>query len=418
MNQLNIVAVPFHDWKKGEAEGFRTRDLHLLQEFQRHPLVNRLLIVDRPISIAEMLILKRPWAIRGGQRIYRHKRNTLTQIDEKTFVLDIYMPQILRPLISRQLWISRAYGEKSTGRAVTEALAHLAIEEYILFLSSPLPIPLYRQLSPAILVVDAIDNLTKIAQFSKIKAEILDYYGEIQKQANVIFTNSTENKRWLSHGREEVVYVPNGVDFRHFHTTSASTPKDIQEIPHPIVGYAGKMQKMFDVEMLSATAQAYPNLSFVCIGQLLEPKWMKPLWNCKNVYYLGDKHYNLLPDYLSHFDICIIPYRLATQHGGDPIKFYEYLAMNKPVITTDIGGVSAFRNLPQVKIIHNTVEFIAAIHDHLDLLQSKDIQPAILPAEVLWSTKADTMLKTIKEKLSGNEKCSPPSPFVDPKNYS
>ena len=403
MNPLNIVAVPFHDWKKGQAEGFRTRDLHLLQEFQRNPLVNRLLIVNRPISIAEMLILKRPWIIQGGKTIYQRKRNCLTQIDEKSFVLDMLVPQILRPLIARRRWISRAYSEQSTGHAVLEALAHLAIEKYVLFLASPLPIPLYRQLSPTMLVVDAIDNLTKIAHFNKIRAELFDYYEEIRKQATIIFTNSHEMKTWLSQAREKVIYIPNGVDFRHFRSTSGTVPKDLLSIKRPIVGYAGKMQQMFDVEMLSAVAEALPHITFVCIGQQLDPRWMKPLWKYSNIHYLGDKHYNFLPDYLSHFDICIIPYKLETQHGGDPIKFYEYLAMNKPVITTDIGGVSTFRHLPQVKIINDTAEFISAIHDYLDVLQRGKLQPTVLPIEVLWSTKADMMLKMIKEKLSGNE---------------
>ena len=32
---MNIIAIPFHDWRKSKKEGFRTRDCHLINALQK-----------------------------------------------------------------------------------------------------------------------------------------------------------------------------------------------------------------------------------------------------------------------------------------------------------------------------------------------------------------------------------------------
>ena len=107
----------------------------------------------------------------------------------------------------------------------------------------------------------------------------------------------------------------------------------------------------------------------------------------------------MLPNYIANFDICMIPYNLERHHNNDPIKFYEYLAMGKPVITTRIGGVSQYNDLPQVNIVENVAEFIQAAGNCLELISKNIKLPEIhLPPDVLWSTKADKMIHEIIQK--------------------
>ena len=401
MKSLNIVAVPFHDWRKCQAEGFRTRDAHLLQEFMRHPQVNRLLVVDRPLSVSEMLLLRRPLKVKGIDLEYQRGLSNLTKINENTFVLDILILQFLQPIIQRQKWIPGVFGQMSIKNAVQNAVKYLEMENYVLFLSSPLPIPLYNQLNPRLLVIDAVDNFTKHSTFKYMRQEIAAYYQVIEQNADLIFANSIETAEWLGHDREDTFYIPNGVDFLHFGKATGNIPSDLSRIKKPIVGYAGKMQEMFDTDLLRNVAITLPEVSFVCIGQILDRPWMKGLWDLPNVHYLGDKHYDILPDYLNGFDICMIPYSIERQHGGDPIKFYEYLAMNKPVITTNIGGVTSFDGLPIVKITNSVYEFVEAVKYYLIAIKNEELFSKVeLPQDVLWSSKADEMIKKMVEKLS------------------
>lgn len=398
MTQINIIAVPFHDWKKGQTEGFRTRDNHLLQEFRNHPDINKLIILDRPISLTEMILKGRSWRVRSDFPSFRKGLSNLSQLDERTHVIDIMSLDVIRPVIQRRKWLPKAYGSRTTTQAIKNALSYLDIHEFILLLFSPLPMPLYWNLSQPLLVVDAVDNLLKIPQFFNMKDEVKTYYDQIRMQAKVIFTNSRENQEFLSDEYHQAIYIPNGVNFHHFKAKSDLIPRDLQKLPKPIIGYAGKMQELFDVDLLIKIAEYFPNVSFVCIGQVLNSNWMKRLWKIPNVYYLGDKHYDILPDYITNFDICMIPYNIERHHNNDPIKFYEYLSLGKPVITTKIGGVNQYQELPQVRIVENSEDFIQSIKDFLDLISNNIKLPEIhLPADVLWSTKANMMIQTITQ---------------------
>ena len=72
---LDIVFIPFHSWTKCEAEGFRTRDAHLLLEFENSPLIRHIVVVDRPVSIAEIIGRRRLWKPKSGSLIYKNGRN-------------------------------------------------------------------------------------------------------------------------------------------------------------------------------------------------------------------------------------------------------------------------------------------------------------------------------------------------------
>lgn len=401
MTLVNIVAVPFHDWKKSQKEGFRTRDVHLLQEFSQHPSVDKLLILDRPISISEMVILRRPIRVHDGKLINRSGFSWLSKLGEKTYVLDTFIPQIFRPVIQHRKWLPYIYGQRSFQQSVSHAIRYLDLKKFVLFLSSPLPYPLHEQLGSPMLVLDAIDNLTKHTGFSSMREELEQYYQGIIQKAEIIFTNSQETSDWLSKGRQRAIYIPNGVNPDSFYNSHTEIPEDLKPLSTPIVGYAGKMQEMFDVELLRKVALNFPEISFVFIGQILNSSWMKPIWKFPNVHYLGDKHYRDLSSYLAYFDICIIPYSIEKQHGGDPIKFYEYLASNKPVVTTDIGGVAEFSGFPQVKVVSNGDEFVSALAEILSYIRDGNkFAPIKLPEKVLWSYKADWMINSIALKYT------------------
>ncbi len=159
------------------------------------------------------------------------------------------------------------------------------------------------------------------------------------------------------------------------------------------------MQEMFSIEIISHAARSLPNTSFVFIGQQLNPRWMRPLWKFPNVHYLGDKHYQILPDYLANFDICVVPYSEERQHDVDPIKFYEYLYMGKPVVTTNVGGVQKYSDFPNVKIASDPESFTKALADFLNILTNNEVIPiGKLPESVFWQFKANQMMSIIETK--------------------
>jgi spore maturation protein CgeB len=97
----------------------------------------------------------------------------------------------------------------------------------------------------------------------------------------------------------------------------------------------------------------------------------------------------------------MIPYSRENQHGVDPIKFYEYLAMEKPVVTSDIGGVGQFKDYPQVCVARDHSDFIRGLEFFLKKIErgeSIGIKP--LPEWCSWKYKAHKIIESIQMKMN------------------
>ena len=60
---MNLVVVPFHDWRKILLEGSRTRDSHFIEEFRKRQ--DKVIIVNIPTTLLEIIIKKKLNLIRG-----------------------------------------------------------------------------------------------------------------------------------------------------------------------------------------------------------------------------------------------------------------------------------------------------------------------------------------------------------------
>jgi glycosyltransferase involved in cell wall biosynthesis len=131
-------------------------------------------------------------------------------------------------------------------------------------------------------------------------------------------------------------FMDHGVDYEMFSKAELDSkkPDDITGIREPIAGYFGALDgHKLDTGFLGAVAERLPNVSFVFIG--------KPSLDCsqlstmKNVWMLGQKDYEQIPHYGKCFDVAILPWRINKwTEAANPIKFKEYLALGKPVVST------------------------------------------------------------------------------------
>lgn len=390
-----------HDWKKCEREGFRTRDAHLLQHLARDERIKRILVVNRPVSWSEWHFRRVPKVVRHGTRIWGSNRAALTQVAEKTFCLDLFSFEVLKPLWLKRDWWFRAFQNPQTLRGIRRACRHLQIEAPVVWLWSPYPTGVIGNLGESLVVFDALDNWVQHPEIRDRRGYIAACYRLLQEKADVIFTNSKEMRDFLKTGRLEPIFIPNGVDPQRFRVKAGAPPADLRGLPRPWIGYAGKITRKMDIELLSHLAQTEPNFSFIFIGQSLNPGWFKPLRRWANVYYLGDKHYDDLPAYLAHFDICLIPYRPEVSRMMDPLKLYEYLAAGKPVVSTRLSGVEPFRD--HITIADNKEEFLEGIRSYWAALRhnpdlGESLRACISP-DCYWSTKARAMMDIIVFKL-------------------
>ena len=93
---------------------------------------------------------------------------------------------------------------------------------------------------------------------------------------------------------------------------------------------------------------------------------MKKLERLDNIKYLGVKKYQDLPNYGIWFDVAIIPFKEGDiAKSTSPLKLFEYMAMNKPVVATrDLIECQKYEG---VLMAEDKNDFILKVEQALDL---------------------------------------------------
>lgn len=222
-------------------------------------------------------------------------------------------------------------------------------------------------------------------------------FRELQKESNVIFASSKKlydlNKKFNRH----VYQLQNGTDFDHFNKAKniySERPIDLPDAK-PIVGYYGALATWIDWNLVDFISYKHPELNFVFIGPNLNVPYL-PMKD--NIFYLGEKRYKDLPDYLQYFDACILPFKLTKMtEGSDPIKVYEYISAGKIVVSTKLPEVEKYNG---IFIANSNEEFSdmieRAINDANEGIKERLIDIA---KDNSWEKRAITADRIIKYYL-------------------
>jgi glycosyltransferase involved in cell wall biosynthesis len=137
---------------------------------------------------------------------------------------------------------------------------------------------------------------------------------------------------------------------------------------HKIIGYVGGWHRHVNVDMLAVMARARPTWSWVFVGSTEIS--LNDFADLPNVYILGQRPHRELAHYIRTFDVCIVPYkRSAYTDTVVPSKINEYLAMGKPVVSTNLPWVCDFNKRHQVIVTteEHPEEFLRGIEHALTL---------------------------------------------------
>ncbi|MFY9556491.1 MAG: class I SAM-dependent methyltransferase, partial [Blastocatellia bacterium] len=187
------------------------------------------------------------------------------------------------------------------------------------------------------------DCMDEWENFPGIKRALLDMEVELVRGCDLlVVTGQLLFEKWKRYGRP-IVVARNAVDW-DFYAEHCRPNTILTEVQHPVIGYYGAIADWFDIELLTEAARRRPEYTFVLLGGVFDVDVTK-LKALPNVRLLGQQPYETMPQYLYHFDACMIPFKInPITEATDPVKVYEYLSAGKPVVTVA---------LPELELLHD-----------------------------------------------------------------
>lgn len=395
---LDLIILPFHDYKKWKSEGFRTRDAHLFQHFKNNGKINKILVINRPVSLAERIIKRKSWKTKLGKVIVEKKNYQLCQTEENVYYVDFKKNDFFSVILLRKLWWDRVFKNEKIIKIINEIVEYLNMTNKIILLQNPMAIGVVRKLQAKKFVFDAIDNWLYHPQMKGYSKTLKENYKFIEENADIIFTVSKSLKEMFENTKD-VFWLPNGVDKGKF---SIQHESNLQKV-NATIGYIGKIQDRVDFNLIEKCVKKYQNNNFLIIGPIYSQKdkvrYLQKMYT--NIKFLGDVSYESLPEIMKQFDIAIIPHKINKfTNSMNPLKIYEYLAAGKQIVATKVAGTNISEYIYQAA---DDNEFISLINKAINSLkEDEDIEKKVrnsLEDSNTWEKISEKMIDIIEEKI-------------------
>jgi hypothetical protein len=154
--------------------------------------------------------------------------------------------------------------------------------------------------------------------------------------------------------RGKVFYLPNGVEESFVNAPRLPRPANLPA-DKPILGSVGQVNATYDWQFIDDLAANLPEARICFVGNHSEDNidLLREIKHClantPNLLFLDRQPHEQLPAYIQHLDISMCFVRADEYgHRRSPLRLYDYLTGEKPVISTPIR--EAFEHLPHIHI--------------------------------------------------------------------
>lgn len=378
----NIVCISSVDW-----DPLWTRKQQVMS---RLPKSNKILYVEPPITILSPFKDSEMWKKWGVWR------QGIRQLQENLF---LWSPPVILPFGNKYRLINRI-NQWWLALFLRRVIKKLDMKNNILWTYMPNTSDLVDLVEHKLLIYDCVDEHSEYTGLIN-KQVMLDMEQDLLEACDFVFVTAVGLYNTKKDFARRIYFLPNAANVEHFMQAQdpvTTVPDDITAIKGPIVGFVGVIQDWIDLGLIASVAKSYPSWSVVLVGPVGVGVDVSALQSLPNVHFLGRKDVRDLPRYLKAFDVCLNPFKLnELTDKVSPLKFYEYLASGKPIVTVNMPGVRDFADV--VEIADTPVEFVAAVAKAIQEENPDKLAARLKRArENSWESRVEFMMQKIKEE--------------------
>jgi len=227
---------------------------------------------------------------------------------------------------------------------------------------------------------------------------------DLCRRADLVVTTSQVLQDAKAPLNPNTILVPHGVDYEHFSkavTNNLLAPEDMQDIPHPILGFFGLIRDWVDLGLLAEVAKRRPDWHIVLIGDSTVD--LAPYRGIPNMHFLGRRPYAALPAYCRCFDVGLIPFKVnELTKAVNPIKLREYLASGLPVVSTPLPEAMAYGGA--VHAADSADTFVETIGKALGAGRDTRLELSGAMAGERWPHKLDTICRHLPDSAHARQR--------------
>ncbi|MGI9069729.1 MAG: glycosyltransferase [Pyrinomonadaceae bacterium] len=258
-------------------------------------------------------------------------------------------------------------------------------------------------------IADFAELTTHIRQLRKSERAII-------AASDLIFAQGPELAAHCRQWSNRAHIFPFGVDLHKFPlakvegdfaSVAENSLEDVSlmhSLGRPVIGYVGGMHRHVDYGLLIEMARARKEWSWVFVGPIQTA--VGELQELPNVHLLGQQPHKNLFAYIWAFDVCIVPYVNSLYTATVvPTKINEYLAVGKPVVSTNLPAVAKFNDEHQILLTagNQLDDFLSAIERSLlspgnEATIARRREVAMLAS---WETRLEAMSQLIEIEILG-----------------
>lgn len=255
------------------------------------------------------------------------------------------------------------------------------------------------------ILYEYIDEIHPLISGKSIPKATIDRHKKIlrNEECMVIASSDKLYEEVMSYRSKNFALVTNGVDYYHFRQEfqEEELTEDILSIKNrnkPVIGYFGALAAWFDYELIQKLATERPEYEILIIGVNYDGSIDKYNLNkYSNITILGPVNYQDLPKYASTFDISTIPFlKNEITESTSPIKLFEYMALGKPIVTTNIAECQKYKS---ALIADDHQDYIRKIDQALALRTNEEYRTFLYTEakKNSWQIKAQQIINLIGE---------------------
>lgn len=267
------------------------------------------------------------------------------------------------------------------------------------------------------IIYEYIDDLNPaLAGTKELPINIKEKYEYVMSHTEDIFVVVTAEKIKedviRKRGNKNLVFACNGVDYEFYRKIDKQFQFDeefdkILKENKEIIGYYGALASWFDYDLIKYLANQRKDYNIVLFGVKYDDSLEKAkLEDYKNIHFLGAREYSVLKNYANKFSVCTIPFLInEITESTSPVKLFEYMALAKPIVTTNMKECRKYKSVMIAKKQDEYVKLIdKAINISKSIKQNKQYYD-LLDKEAKendWNKKTEAIIKLLKSNEKGN----------------